>query len=144
MAFERLRAEISLLVSQMENQPHDKHELYLQLLGFSGLTVVDRGPPGFAAFNSDEDNLFFGGEVLFDDNQVSLDALAADIQIGVSAVLLLKTRDAGSAKNTEEAPVQALHPRMLPARGRRVNLRSIPRRALPRLRRPVVTVGKKA
>jgi hypothetical protein len=31
MAFERLRAEISLLVSQMENQPHDKHELYLQL-----------------------------------------------------------------------------------------------------------------
>ena len=31
MAFERLRAEISLLVSQMENQPRDKHELYLQL-----------------------------------------------------------------------------------------------------------------
>ena len=31
MAFERLRAEISLLVSQMEYQPRDKHELYLQL-----------------------------------------------------------------------------------------------------------------
>jgi hypothetical protein len=31
MAFERLMAEISLLVTQMENQPDDKHELYLQL-----------------------------------------------------------------------------------------------------------------
>jgi hypothetical protein len=31
MAFERLKAEISLLVTQMENQPDDKHELYLQL-----------------------------------------------------------------------------------------------------------------
>ena len=31
MAFERLMAEVSLLVTQMENQPEDKHELYLQL-----------------------------------------------------------------------------------------------------------------
>jgi hypothetical protein len=31
MAFEKLMAQISLLVTQMENQPHDKHELYLQL-----------------------------------------------------------------------------------------------------------------
>jgi hypothetical protein len=28
---ERLLAEISLLTSQMESQPHDKHELYLRL-----------------------------------------------------------------------------------------------------------------
>ena len=28
---ERLLAEISLLTTQMENQPHDKHEIYLQL-----------------------------------------------------------------------------------------------------------------
>ncbi len=28
---ERLLAEISLLASQMENEPKDKHELYLQL-----------------------------------------------------------------------------------------------------------------
>jgi hypothetical protein len=28
---ERLLAEISLLTSQMESQPKDKHELYLQL-----------------------------------------------------------------------------------------------------------------
>jgi len=31
MAFERLMAEASLLVSEMENHPEDKHELYLQL-----------------------------------------------------------------------------------------------------------------
>ena len=31
MAFELLKAQISLLVSQMENRPEDKHELYLQL-----------------------------------------------------------------------------------------------------------------
>jgi len=31
MAFENLMAQISLLVTQMENQPEDKHELYLQL-----------------------------------------------------------------------------------------------------------------
>ena len=31
MAFEKLMAQISLLVTQMENQPKDKHELYMQL-----------------------------------------------------------------------------------------------------------------
>jgi hypothetical protein len=31
MAFERLMAQISLLVGEMENRPEDKHELYLQL-----------------------------------------------------------------------------------------------------------------
>jgi len=31
MAFENLMAQISLLVTQMENQPEDKHELYQQL-----------------------------------------------------------------------------------------------------------------
>jgi hypothetical protein len=31
MAFENLLAQISLLLTQMENQPEDKHELYLQL-----------------------------------------------------------------------------------------------------------------
>ena len=60
---------------------------------------MDRGPPGLAAFNSDDYDLFFGGEVLFDDNQVSLDALAADIQIGVSAVLLLSLDDVGITSN---------------------------------------------
>jgi hypothetical protein len=31
MAFEKLMAQISLLATQMENQPEDKRELYLQL-----------------------------------------------------------------------------------------------------------------
>jgi len=29
--FERLEAELSMLLSQMENQPQDRHELYLML-----------------------------------------------------------------------------------------------------------------
>jgi hypothetical protein len=31
MAFEDLEAELALLLSQMENQPEDPHELYLQI-----------------------------------------------------------------------------------------------------------------
>ena len=31
MAFEDLKAELSLLINQMENQPDDPHELYLQI-----------------------------------------------------------------------------------------------------------------
>ena len=31
MAFEKLMAQVSLLLTQMENQPEDKHELYMQL-----------------------------------------------------------------------------------------------------------------
>jgi hypothetical protein len=31
MAFERLMAQVSLLVGEMENRPEDKHEIYLQL-----------------------------------------------------------------------------------------------------------------
>ena len=31
MAFEDLKAELSLLINQMEDQPEDPHELYLQI-----------------------------------------------------------------------------------------------------------------
>jgi hypothetical protein len=31
MAFEDLEAELALLINQMENQPVDRHELYLQI-----------------------------------------------------------------------------------------------------------------
>jgi hypothetical protein len=31
MAFEDLQAELALLINQMENQPEDRHELYLQI-----------------------------------------------------------------------------------------------------------------
>lgn len=29
MAFDELEAEVSLLITQMENQPEDRHEIYL-------------------------------------------------------------------------------------------------------------------
>ena len=32
MAFEAIKAEIALLLNQMENQPHDRHELHLMLI----------------------------------------------------------------------------------------------------------------
>jgi len=31
MAFEDLKAELALLLNQMENQPEDRHELYLRV-----------------------------------------------------------------------------------------------------------------
>ena len=31
MAFEDLKAELALLINQMENQPEDRHELYQQV-----------------------------------------------------------------------------------------------------------------
>ena len=74
-------------------------EIYLQLLGFSGFNLVDPGPAGSRPFNDDDDDLFFGGEVLFDDNQVSLDALAAEVTVAVSAVLLISLDDVGMTAN---------------------------------------------
>jgi hypothetical protein len=32
MAFENLQAEIGILVGRMQNEPEDRHELYLQLM----------------------------------------------------------------------------------------------------------------
>ena len=32
MAFEALKAEIGLLLTKMQNEPEDRHELYLQLM----------------------------------------------------------------------------------------------------------------
>lgn len=32
MAFEALKAEIGLLLTRMQNEPTDRHELYLQLM----------------------------------------------------------------------------------------------------------------
>jgi hypothetical protein len=31
MAFDDLKAELALLINQMENQPEDRHELYLRI-----------------------------------------------------------------------------------------------------------------
>jgi hypothetical protein len=32
MAFEAIKAEIDLLLTQMQNEPEDRHELYLQIV----------------------------------------------------------------------------------------------------------------
>jgi hypothetical protein len=32
MAFENLQAEIGILMTRMQNEPEDRHELYLQLM----------------------------------------------------------------------------------------------------------------
>lgn len=32
MAFDNLKAELGILMTQMQNQPEDRHELYLQLM----------------------------------------------------------------------------------------------------------------
>jgi hypothetical protein len=32
MAFEEVKAELGLLLTQMQNQPEDRHELYLQVM----------------------------------------------------------------------------------------------------------------
>ena len=46
MAFDDLKAELALLINQMENQPEDPHELYLQIrekLNDRGVTHCGRG-----------------------------------------------------------------------------------------------------
>jgi hypothetical protein len=32
MAFENVKAELGILMTQMQNEPEDRHELYLQLM----------------------------------------------------------------------------------------------------------------
>lgn len=32
MSFEDVKAEVSLLMTEMQNEPHDRHEVYLQLM----------------------------------------------------------------------------------------------------------------
>ena len=47
MAFDQLKMEISMLLTQMQNEPEDRHELYLQLreklgeLKASGMPLPD-------------------------------------------------------------------------------------------------------
>jgi hypothetical protein len=74
-------------------------ELYLRFLGFAGLGIVDPGPADPTPFNDEDDNLFFGGEVLFDANQVVLDSLDADVRVAASAVLLVSTDDVAMTGN---------------------------------------------
>jgi hypothetical protein len=73
------------------------NEIYLQLLGLSGLGLVD---PNLDDGDGDDDlRLFVGGNILFNDNQVVLDAFTPGFTLSFSAVSLLTLDDVGVKGN---------------------------------------------
>jgi hypothetical protein len=64
------------------------NEIYLQLFGLSGLFLLDDLPTPEAIENVDDPRFFIGGNVLFNDNQVVLDALGPVITLSLSSVFL--------------------------------------------------------
>lgn len=73
------------------------NEIYLQLFGLSGLGLVDNfADPG----GEDEETRFFvGGNILFNDNQVVLDAYGPAITLSLSSVLLISFDDVSMTGN---------------------------------------------
>ncbi|GKT07111.1 DUF6519 domain-containing protein [Desulforhabdus sp. TSK] len=67
------------------------NEIYLQLIGLSGLGLVDRfsDPTG----KDDDARLFANGNILFNDNQVVLDAFGPVVTLNLCSVLLLSLDD---------------------------------------------------
>lgn len=74
------------------------NEIYLQLLGFSGLGLVDPQQPPDGGFD-DDIKLLANGNVQFNDNQVVFDSLSPAITLTLSAVLLLSLDDIGMQDN---------------------------------------------
>lgn len=73
------------------------NEVYLQLLGMSGLGLLDAFPE---PEGQDEDvRLFVGGNILFNDNQVVFDAFSPAVTLSLSAVVLLTLDDVSMAGN---------------------------------------------
>ena len=64
------------------------NEIYIQLFGLSGLFLLDDLPTPEAIENVDDPRFFIGGNVLFNDNQVVLDALGPVITLSLSSVFL--------------------------------------------------------
>ncbi len=64
------------------------NEIYLQLFGLSGLFLLDDLPTTETVENVDDARLFIGGNVLFNDNQVVLDALGPVVTLSLSSVFL--------------------------------------------------------
>ena len=73
------------------------NEIYLQLFGFSGLGMVDRFPD--PELQNEDVRLFVGGDILFNDNQVVLDALGPAVTLSASSVLLLSLDDISMSGN---------------------------------------------
>jgi hypothetical protein len=76
------------------------NEVYSQLLGFSGLGLVDTlpDPSGREA----DLELFVGGNTLFNDNQVVLDALGPAQTLSFSSVLLISLDDISMVGNQSD------------------------------------------
>lgn len=79
------------------------NELYLQLLGLSGLGLLDdlEFDPG-----DEERASFFGGNLLFHDNQVVFDALRPETSALLSAVLLLSLDDVSAEGNQSDCHLE--------------------------------------
>lgn len=74
------------------------NEVYLQLLGFSGLGLVE--PPQEAGTSFDDDlRLLANGNVMFNDNQVVLDSVSPAVTLTLSAILLLSLDDVAMEDN---------------------------------------------
>ena len=74
------------------------NEIYLQLLGFSGLGLVDPQQPPNGGFD-DDIRLLANGNVQFNDNQVVFDSLSPAITLTLSSVLLLSLDDISMQSN---------------------------------------------
>jgi hypothetical protein len=64
------------------------NEIYLQLFGFSGLFLLDDLPVDEVTEDEDDPRFFVGGNILFDDNQVVLDAFGQAVTFTLSSVFL--------------------------------------------------------
>jgi hypothetical protein len=74
------------------------NEIYLQLLGFSGLGLVDPQQPPGGGFD-DDIRLLANGNVQFNDNQVVFDSLSPAVTLTLSSVLLLSLDDVSIQDN---------------------------------------------
>jgi hypothetical protein len=74
------------------------NEIYLQLLGFSGLGLVDPQQPPDGGFD-DDIKLLANGNVQFNDNQVVFDSLSPAVTLTLSSVLLLSLDDVAMQDN---------------------------------------------
>ena len=75
------------------------NEIYLQLLGFSGLGLVDAEQPPDAQGFDDDIKLLANGNVQFNDNQVVFDSLSPAVTLTLSSVLLISLDDVAMQDN---------------------------------------------
>lgn len=75
------------------------NEIYLQLLGFSGLGQVDAQQPPDGQPLDDDIKLLANGNVQFNDNQVVFDTLSPAVTLTLSSVLLISLDDVSMQNN---------------------------------------------